>query len=242
MHTAAAVTRELEALGTLERAEASAWFFKTGPGQYGEGDKFYGVKVPETRGIVKRHAPLPLAEIKKLLMSEWHEERLAACLFLVTSYKKGDSDQRQAVYDFYLKHSDRINNWDLVDTSAEHIVGPHLVGTDFAVLHGLTKSELIWDRRIAMLACFHFIKQGEAEPALTIADMLLDDEHDLIRKAVGWMLREVGKRVDERIEQAWLLEHDRYKTMPRTTLRYAIEHFSPDLRKQYLRGEVIHKK
>ncbi len=238
MHTAAAVREDLQALGTLERAEASAWFFKTGPGQYGEGDKFYGVKVPETRLIVKRHAPLALAEVEKLLLSDWHEERLAACLLLVNLYKKGDAAKRQEVYEFYLNHSHYVNNWDLVDTSAEYIVGQHVANTDFMTLKKLAHSRLIWDRRIAMLACFHFIKQGEAEPALTIAEILLDDEHDLIRKAVGWMLREVGKRVDERIEQDWLLESDRYKTMPRTTLRYAIEHFSPELRKHYLAGTV----
>jgi 3-methyladenine DNA glycosylase AlkD len=236
MHTAAAVRKDLQALGTLERAESSAWFFKTGPGQYGEGDKFYGVKVPETRQIVKRHAPLALGEVEKLLLSDWHEERLAACLLLVSMYKKGDTAERQEVYEFYLNHNHHVNNWDLVDTSAEYIVGPHVADTDFKVLKKLARSLLIWDRRIAMLACFHFIKKGEAEPALTIAEILLDDEHDLIRKAVGWMLREVGKRVDERIEQDWLLESDRYKTMPRTTLRYAIEHFSPELRKRYLAG------
>lgn len=238
MHTAAAIRRDLKLASAPERAEASAWFFKTGPGQYGEGDKFYGVRVPQTRQIVKQHAPLSLGEIRKLLLSPWHEERLAACILLVGLYQNGDDKIRQDVFDFYLAHTKHINNWDLVDTSAGYIVGPQVENTDFGILKELATSDLIWDRRIAMIATLHYIMKGEAEPALSVAAILLNDEHDLIRKAVGWMLREVGKRVDERVEQAWLLEHDRYKTMPRVTLRYAIEHFTTETRQKFLHGTM----
>lgn len=238
LNTAAAIRRQLKQRGSFERAEASAWFFKTGPGQYGEGDKFYGVKVPETRAIIAPIKDIPLSEVKKLLLSDWHEERLAACLLLVKLYRLGEARQKKAVYDFYLAHGTRINNWDLVDSSAEHIVGPQLEGTDFSVLKKLAVSKNLWERRIAMLSCFYFIKQGEAEPALMIAEILADDQHDLIQKAVGWMLREVGKRVDTLLEETWLQENSRYKTLPRTTLRYAIEHFSPERRQAYLKGRI----
>lgn len=235
---AAPIAQALKELGTPERAVASACFFKTGPGQYGEGDLFHGVTVPMTRTIVATVELMSLSEIAKLLESPWHEERLAVCLILVKLYKQGDSQQRQAIYDFYLGHAHRVNNWDLVDVSAEHIVGPQLEGTDLSVLNDLALSKLVWERRIAMLACFYFIKQAEPEPALAVATLLAHDDHDLIQKAVGWMLREVGKRIDESLEEAWLQEGQRYKTLPRTMLRYAIERFPETKRQAYLKGTI----
>ncbi len=238
MTTAQDISQALKDQGTPERAETSAWFFKTGPGQYGEGDKFYGVRVPVVRAIVKPVSSMTFGELQKLLRSQWHEGRLAACLILVKFYRQGSVLERQGVYDFYLSNTQYINNWDLVDCSAEYIVGRHLVETDLLVLDELARSDWLWDRRIAMLACFYFTKNGDPEPALHIATLLAHDSHDLIQKAVGWMLREVGKRVDQAVEEAWLLEGDRYKTLPRTTLRYAIERFRPDRRQAYLKGEL----
>lgn len=229
---------ELRAIGTSEKARASAWFFKTAPGQYGHGDKFYGVSVPNQRKLIRRYRILPLREVKKLLQSEYHEARLCACLILVEQYKRGDEHQKQAVYEFYLKNTKRINNWDLVDSSASYIVGAHLGGNALPVLEKLARSDDLWERRIAMLSCFYTICEGKSELALSVATILVHDSHDLIQKAVGWMLREVGKRVGQDVEEAWLCESDRYKAMPRTMLRYAIERFEPGLRKKYLKGLI----
>lgn len=209
-------------------------FFKTKPGQYGEGDKFLGVSVPKTRSAIKPFHTLPLAEAKQLLQSEWHEDRLAALLILVWQYPRADVVKQQEIYEFYLSHSDRINNWDLVDCSAEHIIGPYLNNRPekMTVLTRLAKSESLWERRIAMLATFHYIKQGRADEALTIIDILLHDDQDLIRKATGWMLREIGKRVNRSVLTAYLDQHAH--NMPRTTLRYAIEHLSPEQKLHYM--------
>ncbi|MDQ5982206.1 MAG: hypothetical protein QG549_203 [Patescibacteria group bacterium] len=209
-------------------------FFKTGPGQYGEGDKFLGVTVPNTRAAVKPFQTLPLAEAEQLLLSEWHEDRLAALFILVWQYPRADEAKRKEIYDFYLSHARCINNWDLVDTSAEHIVGPYLNNRPdkMTVLTRLAKSESLWERRIAMLATFHYIKQGRADEALDIVDILLHDQQDLIRKATGWMLREIGKRVDRSVLTAYLDQHAH--DMPRTTLRYAIEHLPPEQKLHYM--------
>jgi 3-methyladenine DNA glycosylase AlkD len=210
-------------------------FFKTGPGQYGEGDIFLGIRVPATRSIVRRHRDLPMADRLKLLRSKYHEERLVALLLLVHAYQKGDEKTRVGICRDYLAHSEYINNWDLVDCSAEHIVGPELGNSvSEARLAKLARSKLLWDRRIAMLATFHWIKQGKFGPALRIAEILVNDEEDLMHKAVGWMLREIGKR-DRLAEEKFLRKHCR--TMPRTALRYAIEHFGEAKRKRYLKGE-----
>ena len=241
MTSAHTIQSQLQKIASQDRAVALARYFKTEPGQYGAGDKFRGVTVPVVRSVIRPVRSLKdmsLVEIEILLLSEFHEDRLAACLCLVQVYKSSDSALRQQIYDFYLDHSDRINNWDLVDLSARDIVGAQLVGSDYAVLQKLSKSKLIWDRRIAVLACFHNLGLGQAEPALTIAGLLQNDEHDLIQKAVGWMLRELGKRVGRQVEEDWLLENGRYRTLPRTTLRYAIEHFSEDRRQAYLKGEL----
>ena len=228
----------LSRVGDPVRAEHSLRFFKTGPGEYGEGDRFFGVTVPNTRKLVTQYKGLPLTEIQKLLVSEWHEARLGGCLILVAQFERGDLTRQQEIYNFYLKNARRINNWDLVDSSAPNIVGTWLVGTgSWGVLNQLAISENIWERRIAMLATFAFIRNGNSEPTYEIAEILLGDEQDLIQKAVGWMLREAGKRVSETELELWMQEDGRYKIMPRTMLRYAIERLPEVTRKSYLVGE-----
>lgn len=227
---------ELKALGSPEKAREASRFFKTGPGQYGEGDVFIGVTVPEIRAVAKRYLDLPLHDVEELIMSSIHEERLTALIVLVYQFGKGSEATKKAIYDFYMTHTAYINNWDLVDTSAEFIVGPWLADKDKTVLGQLAHSELVWDRRIAMLATFDYIKQGDPTDALTIVTLLLEDQHDLIQKAVGWMLREIGKRCSEKAEKEYLQKH--YKTMSRTTLRYAIERFPKEVREAYLSGSI----
>jgi 3-methyladenine DNA glycosylase AlkD len=233
--TYADIQTELAQLADPVDAKNLAWFFKTGPGDYGEGDQFRGIRVPVLRKLVRRYRELPLTDTTALLASPWHEDRLLALLILVDQYRRGDAVARQAIFDLYLAHTNRINNWDLVDLSAPAIVGGHLFGGDTTLLTTLAQSPSLWERRIAMLATAHFIDRGRFEEPLRIADLLCHDPHDLIHKAVGWMLREVGKR-DLAAEEAFLLP--RYRTMPRTMLRYAIEKFPPARRQAYLRGEI----
>jgi 3-methyladenine DNA glycosylase AlkD len=225
--------RELKGEADPDDAVNLQRFFKTGPGQYGEGDQFMGVRVPVLRRLARTYRDLPVGDALTLLQSKWHEERLLGLLLLVGLYKRAEPPERQSIYDAYLGHTRHINNWDLVDSSAEYIVGPHVPPTDVAVLERLARSPDVWERRIAMLATFHWIKQGEFAPALRIAELLLDDRHDLIHKAVGWMLREIGKR-NRDVEVAFLRAH--YRRLPRTALRYAIEHFPEAQRKRYLQG------
>jgi 3-methyladenine DNA glycosylase AlkD len=224
----------MRAVADPARAEVNRRFFKTGPGQYGEGDLFLGVTVPDTRKLVREFAAMPIAEAEELLRSPVHEERLLALLILVRKYQRGDAAERKEIFQLYLRNTARVNNWDLVDLSAEHIVGGQLFGRSTALLDRLAKSRSLWERRIAMLATFHFIRRGEFEPTLRIAKRLLGDEHDLIHKAVGWMLREVGNR-DLETEERFLRQHA--ATMPRTMLRYAIEKF-PEAK----RGELMRMK
>ena len=233
--TLADVEAELTQLADPADAKNLAWFFKTGPGDYGEGDRFRGIRVPATRKLVRKARDLPLADVTALLGSPWHEDRLLALLVLVEQYRGGDATARQAIFDLYLAHTDRINNWDLVDSSAGQIVGQHIFGggAEPDLLTRLAQSSSLWERRIAMLATSHFIGQGCFDEPLRIAELLVHDSHDLIHKAVGWMLREVGKR-DLAAEEAFLARH--YRTMPRTMLRYAIEKFPPRRRQAYLRG------
>jgi 3-methyladenine DNA glycosylase AlkD len=213
-------------------------FFKTGKGQYGEGDVFLGIKVPIQRQIVKKYwNQTTLKDIQELLNSKFHEERMIGLLILVEIYKKSKKDklkQRQ-IFEFYLKNTSRINNWDLVDLSAPNIVGDfsRVEGTE--IIKFLAKSKNIWERRIAIISTAAFIKNRIFGETLAISDMLIKDEHDLIHKAVGWMLREVGKRNQEVLE---IFLKERYKTMPRTMLRYAIEKFPEDKRKKYLKGDI----
>jgi 3-methyladenine DNA glycosylase AlkD len=234
--TLAQLRRDIQAAANPKDAIFLQRYFRTGPGQYGEGDVFLGIRVPATRAIVRRHRDLAPAGRLTLLRSKFHEERLVALLLLVHAYQKGDEKTRARICRDYLAHSRHINNWDLVDCSAEHIVGPELgKSVSEAKLTKLARSKLLWDRRIAMLATFHWIKQEEFGPALRIAELLLEDEEDLMHKAVGWMLREIGKR-DRAVLVRFLRGHCR--TMPRTALRYAIEHFAEPERKRYLTGTV----
>lgn len=228
--------KALKAQADPERAKVLQGFFKTGPGHYGEGEVFLGITVPAIRKIAKRFQGMSLREISKSLESSYHEERFAALLLLVHLFEKGDEKLRKKVFDFYLKHTDRINNWDLVDLSADKIVGVWLEGRSRVILRKLAKSKSLWERRIAMVATFHFIKNGESTDALRIAKILLKDEHDLIHKAAGWMLREVGKRCSIKEEESFLRRH--YRAMPRTMLRYAIERFPEPKRRAYLKGRV----
>lgn len=226
----------LKALSDPKRAEASLWFFKTGPGEYGEGDRFLGVAAAPLRKLAREFQEMPLEEVLKLLHSPWHEGRSLALLIMGRAYARGDETARAALYGAYLANTGRINGWDLVDCSAEHVVGAHLERRSRAPLRKLARSNSLWERRIAILATFRFIKKGEFDETLRIARLLLRDEEDLIHKAVGWMLREVGKRGGQAEEEAFLREHCR--TMPRTMLRYAIERFPEPLRKAYLKGEL----
>jgi 3-methyladenine DNA glycosylase AlkD len=210
-------------------------YFKTGPGQYGEGDSFRGIRVPELRRLAKAHQEIALAQAELLLHSGYHEDRLLALMILVRKYARADGSSRSAIYELYLSNTKFINNWDLVDSSAEHIVGAYLRERSRKPLDQLARSRSIWERRIAILATFHFIRLGEFEETLRIAERLLGDKEDLIHKAVGWMLREIGKR-DLKKEEAFLREH--YRQMPRTMLRYAIERFPEVKRQRYLRGAI----
>lgn len=234
----AALRSELRGHASPTKAKLLARFFKTGPGQYGEGDVFLGVMVPQTRTVVRRFAGLPMEDIATLLESEYHEERLCALLLLVRRFERGDAVERARVYRFYLRNLDRVNNWDLVDLSAPNIVGEHLlaVGDSGSVLVRLASSRDVWRRRIAVLATAAFIRAQRPVPTFNIARMLLDDGHDLIHKAVGWMLREVGKRLGTDVEEEFLRRH--YRHMPRTMLRYAVERFPHRLRRAYLDGRI----
>lgn len=208
-------------------------FFKTGPGEYAEGDIFYGLTVPQSRKIAKTYFTLALPDTKKLLHSSIHEERLIALLILIEQYKKGTEIEKQKIFELYLQSTRYINNWDLVDTSAAAIVGAYLENKDKTVLIKLAQSKDLWEKRISIIATHHFIrKQKSAEYTFKIAEILLDDTHDLIHKAVGWMLREVGKHISKEVEESFLKKH--YQVMPRTMLRYSIEHFSPELRAFYM--------
>jgi len=232
--TANEIVARLEALGDPEHARFVAGYFRAGPGEYGEGDRFLGIRVPVLRRLVREYRGLPRERAAELLRSPWHEARLLACLLLADAYPRGDAAEREAIYRLYLENTEHINSWDLVDTSAPHVVGAHLQEGDRTVLERLARSDSVWERRIAILATQHFIRRGDFGSTLHIAEILVDDRHDLIHKAVGWMLREVGDR-DRAAEEAFLRRH--HGTMPRTMLRYAIEKFPPDLRQAYLRRE-----
>lgn len=218
------------------RAQHSLRFFKTGPGEYGEGDQFLGVTVPEQRKVAKKFNNLPLPEVVTLLHSRYHECRLTAIFILVYQYTHASPDDMDKIFHTYLDNTKWINNWDIVDSSAGYIVGSHLGPKYEKTLTCLAKSDNIWERRIAMIACLHYIVQGNPEPALMVIELLKYDQHDLIQKAVGWMLREIGKRCSRQLLEDWLAIDKQYQKLPRTTLRYAIEHFDTTRRKQYLAG------
>lgn len=230
--TTAKIKAELQSLQNQQKAEILKRFFKTGPGEYAEGDRFLGVTVPLQRKVVKKYPNLSVDELVSLLRSEIHEHRMVALLMMVARAKKADKQTRQALFEVYLSNTRYINNWDLVDLSAEYIVGAYVDENSQTILKKLARSEDLWERRIAILATFHFIKRGNPQPTLEIAEMLLRDKHDLIHKAVGWMLREVGKRCSQPCEEEFLQKH--LTVMPRTMLRYAIERFEESKRKRYL--------
>ncbi len=222
-------------LANPEIADHSQRFFKTAEGEYGFGDKFLGIRVPIIRQAVKKYQNAPLYVAGKLLKSEYHEVRLFALLLLVFRFSKSNHDLQKDIYHLYLKNTQYINNWDLVDSSAHYIVGTYLEDRDRSILYDLSESKSLWERRIAIMSTFHFIKINQFNDTFHISEQLLYDREDLIHKAVGWMLREVGIR-DLAREVAFLRTH--YQTMPRTMLRYAIERFSKDERKKYLSGEM----
>ena len=230
--SAADVLRELRCRRNPAQAAILQRFFKTGPGEYGAGDEFWGLTVPQVRAVLADCGPVSLSVAAKLLASPIHEARFFAAIALVRAYAQGDSAARAEIFDFYLAHADRINNWDLVDASAPGIVGRHLPpGQGRRTLDRLIKSKVLWERRIAMIATLEHIRQGNLANTFRLAERLLADREDLMHKAAGWMLREAGKR-DESALRDFLARHA--PRMPRTMLRYAIEKFTPAQRRIWL--------
>ena len=227
------IKKELKSLASKKDAQILQRFFKTGKGEYGEGDIFLGIRVPVQRQVVKKYWQMDLREVEVLLKSKIHEYRLVALLILVKKFEQGNEKTKKKIFNLYLKNTKYINNWDLVDLSAPNIVGTYLLDKDRDILYKLAESQSLWERRISILATYTFIKQGEYQDTLKISEVLLKDKHDLIHKAVGWMLRELGKRIDQTIEEKFLKKY--YKSMPRTMLRYAIEKFTDSKRKFYLK-------
>jgi 3-methyladenine DNA glycosylase AlkD len=232
---ARAIERRLRALGDRDRAKHSLRFFRTGPGEYGEGDRFLGLTVPDIRAVAREAKESSLDTLEQLLESPWHETRLLALVVLVDQHRRGDAVLRDAIHQLYLRNTHRINSWDLVDCSAAEIVGAHLRDGDRSLLARLARSASLWERRIAMIATLDYIKCDDFRDALRVAAILVGDGHDLIHKATGWMLREIGKR-DQAAEERFLRKYA--SRMPRTMLRYAIERFPERLRRQYLAGRT----
>lgn len=229
------IARELRELAETKRAETHQRFFKTGKGEYGEGDMFLGIRVPHIRKLVRKFRGISQEHTEKLLHSRWHEERLFALLILVDSFKTGDKELRKEIYDLYMCSTQWINNWDLVDLSAHHIPGGWLYDRDRKPLHEFAESNDLWKKRIAIISTQHFIRKNDYTDTLAISEKLLQDNHDLIHKAVGWMLREVGNR-NLVTEEKFLKKH--YMNMPRTMLRYAIEKFPEQKRQKYLKDKI----
>lgn len=229
---AADIQRELETYADPVKREYLPRFFKKGKGEYGEGDKFLGVVVPNTRTVAKQHKDAPFAVMAELLQSQWHECRLCALLMLVERFKKSSEKERKLIYDFYLSQTARINNWDLVDLSAPGIVGEYLKDKSRDDLYRLADGALLWEQRIAVVSTYTLIKNGDFTDILALSERLLHHPHDLMRKAVGWMLREMGKRDKDLLVQ-FLEKHS--KVMPRTMLRYAIEKFPEEERKEFMK-------
>ena len=227
--------KELQSLANPKQKEILQSFFKTGEGEYGEGDIFLGIKVPDQRKIAKKYTGLSLAKIQELLNSKIHEHRLTGLIILTNKYKKSHQENKANLFNFYLKNTKNINNWDLVDLTAPNIVGDFLFDKNKDTLYKLVRSKNLWEKRIAIISTLHFIKKQEFEDTLAISELLLKDNHDLIHKAVGWMLREVGKK-DIEVLKKFLKQH--YKNMPRTMLRYSIEKFPEEERKKWLKGKI----
>lgn len=226
---------KIKSLADKNVAKTMQWFFKTGKGDYGEGDVFIGLKVPVQRKLAREFKELSLTEIKELLSSAIHEERLISLFILIGKYQKAEEKGKKEIFNFYLKNRIGVNNWDLVDISAPKIIGGYLLEKDKSILFKFAVSKNLWDRRIAILSTQEFIENNNYKPTLQIAKMLIKDEHDLIHKAVGWMLREIGKK-EIAVEEKFLRVY--YKEMPRTMLRYAIEKFPETKRKKYLQGKI----
>ena len=229
------IQKELKRLGNKEYTARLRKYFKTGKGEYGEGDRFLGIRVPVLRKVVKKYRKISIGEVSELLKSQFHEERLFSLLVLVDIFKTANNEDKKIIYTLYLSNTKFINNWDLVDASAGYIVGAYLLTRDKKPIYMLARSKILWERRISIMSTSHFIKYNKFVDSLNIAEILLDDEEDLIHKAVGWMLREIGKRDFELVER-FLGKY--YKGMPRTMLRYAIEKFPEEKRKSYLKGEL----
>ncbi len=235
MTNANTVKKALHAYASKERAKVNVWFFKTGKGQYGEGDEFIGVTVPDTRKVAREHKDIPFKEIEVLLQSKKHEHRLAALLILVERFREGDEKKQKQVYRFYLSKLDRVNNWDLVDLSAHEVVGTYVRKSgDVSKLVTLARSNTLWRRRVAIVSTYAFIKAGDLHVPCEISELLLADTEDLIHKAVGWMLREVGKK-DISILRSFLSKHS--ASMHRTTLRYAIERMSKEEKSVWMKKD-----
>ena len=228
--------KDIKKLSNPEKAQFLQRFFKTGKGEYAEGDIFLGIVVPVQRQLAKKFKDLSFNKLKELITSKYHEERLIALLILVERFQKADESEKEKIVKFYLDYRKGINNWDLVDLSAPKILGEYLLDKEKSLLCKFAKSNDLWEKRIAVLSTFTFIKKKDFTDALKIYEILLNDKHDLIHKAVGWMLRELGK-VDLKTEEEFLKKH--YKTMPRTMLRYAIEKFPEKTRRAYLKGSPI---
>ena len=227
---------EIRALANKEIAQHSLRFFKTAKGEYGYGDSFLGVRAPKIRLIAKKHIDISTTDMKTLIKSKYHEERLLGLIILVNKYSKAkDEEVRNQLYKIYVSSFKYVNNWDLVDVTCSHVIGKHLKDKDRSILYTWAKSEDLWTKRIAIISTHFFIRKNDLQDTFKIAEILLNDEHDLIHKAVGWMLREAGKR-DIKKEEIFLKKH--YKTMPRTMLRYSIEKFPEPKRQKYLKGTI----
>ena len=218
------ITNKLQALSDAEKREIFPKFFKAGKGEYGEGDRFLGVTVPNIRAIAKLHKDISIEEIRDLIQSEWHEVRLCALIIMVEKSKKKDEALRKELFNLYLSQTKRINNWDLVDLSCRFIIGEYLLEKSRDILYQLAQSPLLWDNRIAIVSTYAFIRKGQLEDTYALSDLMMQHPHDLMHKAIGWMLREAGKRDSERLYD-YVMSHR--ADMPRTMLRYAIEKFSP---------------
>lgn len=218
------ITNKLQALSDAEKREIFPKFFKAGKGEYGEGDRFLGVTVPNIRAIAKLHKDISIEEIRELIQSEWHEVRLCALIIMVEKSKKKDEALRKELFNLYLSQTKRINNWNLVDLSCRFIIGEYLLDKSRDILYQLAQSSLLWDNRIAIVSTYAFIRKGQLEDTYALSDLMMHHPHDLMHKAIGWMLREAGKRDSERLYD-YVMSHR--ADMPRTMLRYAIEKFSP---------------
>lgn len=229
--TAETILKEMQSVANPEKAVFLSRFFKTGPGQYGEGDRFLGIVVPVTRRIAKAHRQPPLPEIERLLQNPYHEIRLCALLILTERCKKATEKERETIYRFYLQHADRVNNWDLVDLTCPEIVGKYLLDKDRGMLYDLAGRPFLWEQRIAIVSTLAFIRQGELTDTFALTEKLMHHRHDLIHKACGWMLRETGKQNREALTD--FLEHFAHR-LPRTALRYALEHYPPEKRLYFM--------